>query len=349
MDFLSGLRDLQAKDFKTKWQAPSNIALVKYWGKKGHQLPSNPSISLTLSQCQTQSELTFSGSDHLSVELFLDGEKRPSFAAKIQTFLEKLASDFPVLNQTKVVVHTHNTFPHGTGIASSASGMAAVALCLADYLYFLKGKSRDDNFTKLASYFARLASGSASRSIFGGMVSWGEFAGESEMSDLFATPFAAHEIFNDLCDSVIIVSSEEKVVSSRAGHGRMGDHPYAEARFAEAHKNFKRTIDALRSGDWKTVGHVLENEALQLHALMLTSPESYTLLKPNSIFAIEKIRQWRQATGVEAYFTLDAGPNIHLLYLKKDEKLVKAFIENELRNACEQVIHDQRGTGPALC
>ena len=349
MNLLSSFSDLESREFKTKWQAPSNIAFVKYWGKKGHQLPSNPSISLTLSHCQTQSELTFSPSDKLAVELFLDGEARPSFAVKIQNFLEKLSVDLPLLKNTKVVIHTHNTFPHGTGIASSASGMAAVALCLADYLYFLKGNVRDEKFYELASFFARLASGSASRSVYGGMVSWGEFAGESEMSDLFASPFETHEIFNDLMDSVIIVSSEEKVVSSRAGHGRMSEHPYAEARFAEAHKNFKRTIDALRSGDWTTVGTVLENEALQLHAMMMTSPESYTLFKPDSIYLIEKIRQFRNQTGVEAYFTLDAGPNVHLLYLSRDEQQVKSFIETELRGHYELVIHDQRGSGPGLC
>ncbi len=349
MDFLSAFAGLEVKDFKTKWQAPSNIAFVKYWGKKGDQLPSNPSVSLTLSKCCTETQIEFLRNDSLSVELFLAGEKRPDFAAKIQGFLAKLSQELPWLNQVKLTIHTQNTFPHGTGIASSASGMAALCLGIADYLFFLKNKEHDEYFYRIASYLSRLGSGSASRSIYGGMVSWGEFSGEDHMSDYFASPFKAHENFSDLRDSVVIVSSEEKVVSSRQGHGLMNEHGYAEARFKEAFKNFKKTIDALRSGDWKTVGEVLENEALQLHAMMLTSPESYTLLKPESLTIIEKVRAFRKQTGTQVYFTLDAGPNLHLIYPKSIEEEVKTFIDQELKDLSQIIIHDSVGKGPTKC
>ena len=349
MDFLTAFKGLEVQSFKTKWQAPSNIAFVKYWGKKGHQLPSNPSISLTLSKCQTQTQVEFTASDKLCVELFLDGECKPSFAKKIHSFLANLSLELPWLNNVSIVVHTHNTFPHGTGIASSASGMAALCLGIAEYLFFLKNRPLDGEFYQVASFLSRLGSGSASRSVYGGMVSWGEFEGESAMSDLFATPFKTHEVFSDLRDSVVIVSSEEKIVSSRQGHGQMSEHGYAEARFKEAFKNFKQTIDALRSGDWQQVGEVLENEALQLHAMMLTSPESYTLLKPESLIIIEKIRAFRKNTGSQVYFTLDAGPNLHLIYPQTIENEVREFIEEELTQYSQTIIHDSIGQGPQKC
>lgn len=347
MNDLSAFGGLEAKTFKTKWQAPSNIAFVKYWGKKGDQLPSNPSVSLTLSKCQTQTDVEFSPAAELSVKLYLDSEEKPAFAKKIHAFLLKLSSSISCLNNLSLVIHTHNTFPHGTGIASSASGMAAFCLGLTEYLYYLKGQSIDDEFYKYASYLSRLGSGSASRSIYGGMVSWGEFENEDKMSDLFASPFTTHEMFHELKDSVVIVSSEEKVVSSRQGHGLMNDHAYAEARFKEAHKNFKKTIDALRSGDWKTVGETLENEALQLHAMMLTSPESYILLKPESLSIIEKVRNFRNTQNVPVYFTLDAGPNLHLIYPHNIESQVRNFIDQEIKG--HLVIHDSIGIGPGKC
>lgn len=346
---LSLFSGLEVKSFKTKWQAPSNIAFVKYWGKKGIQLPSNPSISLTLSKCLTQTEIEFFKSSSLEVELFLDNEPRQEFAKKIHSFLSSLTEQIPWLNNLGLVIHTHNTFPHGTGIASSASGMAALCLGITEYFFYLKNKALNEEFYLWASYLSRLASGSASRSIYGGMVSWGEFKEENSMSDLYATPFKTHEVFNDLRDSVIIVSSEEKRVSSRQGHGLMSEHGYAQARFKEAFKNFKKTIDALRTGDWKVVGETLENEALQLHAMMLTSPDSYTLLRPESLKIIEKVRAFRENTGTLVYFTLDAGPNLHLIYPKSIEADVKTFIDNELKELSQIIIHDSIGKGPVKC
>lgn len=349
MNLLSSFDGLDVKEFKTKWQAPSNIAFVKYWGKKGHQLPSNPSLSLTLSDCKTETEIFFKPAKSLSVELFLDNESKPNFAKKIHEFLLKLSADVSWLNHIHLTIHTHNTFPHGTGIASSASGMAALCLGIADYFYFLKNKELDEDFFQLASFLSRLASGSASRSVYGGFVSWGEFETEEGMCDFYASPFKAHESFQNMKDSVIIVSSQEKVVSSRQGHSLMGEHPYAQARFIEAFKNFKRTIDGLRSGDWKSVGEVLENEALQLHAMMLTSPESYTLFKPESLSIIERVRRFRNETGTQVYFTLDAGPNVHLIYPGSIESEVKEFIAKELTPFAELIIHDSIGKGPVKC
>lgn len=332
--------------YECKWRSPANIAFVKYWGKKGHQIPANPSLSMTLKECFTETKVQFSEADSLSVELLLEGKNEERFAAKILAYLQKLA--LPELKNLSVKIQTHNTFPHGTGIASSASGLSAFALCLTDYLYKLKGKERDESFFQEASGLARLASGSACRSIYGGFTIWGK-SEMAQSSDLYASPISVHKSLTNLHDTVLVVSDAEKLVSSRAGHDRMQEHPYAEARFSEARKNFTHMLGALRAGDLETMGLILENEALQLHAMMMTSPESFTLMRPNTIAAIDMIRDFRTQTKLQLFFTLDAGPNLHLIYPQDARPKISAFITHELKPLTMDIIEDERGEGPVPC
>lgn len=325
--------------FETGWRSPANIAFVKYWGKKGHQIPANPSLSMTLKECTTETFVTFAPADNLKVELFLDGVKEEKFGAKIQKYIESL-SDYSFLKNVHYTIKTKNTFPHGTGIASSASGLSAFALCLTDYLYAMNpGK----DFFQDASNFSRLASGSACRSVYGGFTTWGD------ESDLHASPFEVHPELAHLKDSVLVISGEEKKVSSTAGHGRMGEHAFAEARYVQAKDNFKKMASALKSGDIEAMGRILESEALTLHAMMMTSPEAYTLLKPNTLAAIDKIWNFRRETKLPLYFTLDAGPNLHLIYPDYQQNKIKTFISNELTQFSEKIIEDERGEGPVKC
>jgi len=332
--------------YKTKWSAPSNIALVKYWGKKGHQLPANPSVSLTLKNCLTFTEVEFTPSDTLEVDLYLGDEKNEKFAEKIKKFILSLNCNW--LNHLRYTVRTQNTFPHGTGIASSASGMSAFCLCLVDFYYELQQLERDADFFKNASFYARLASGSASRSLFGGVVVWGENR-ELDTSDEWAKKIQTHSLFETMLDSVLIVSSEEKAVSSTAGHSKMSDHYFKEARYSQARDHFEKMIVALKVGDLETFGEVLESEALSLHAMMLTSPENYILLKPETLSIIECVRDFRRQTKIPVYFTLDAGPNVHLIYPASYLEKVRTFIQTELSPSLEHVIHDEVGSGPQKC
>lgn len=348
MSLLSPFATLQTREHKATWRSPSNIAFVKYWGKKGHQIPANPSLSMTLKECFTETEVQFRPSQELSVELFLDGTKEDRFAAKIKSYLESLKEELPLIDNLSISVDTKNTFPHGTGIASSASGMSAFALCLTDYLHELAGEKQDDLFLKRASYLSRLASGSACRSIYGGFTTWGE----SELpgsSDKYATPFEVHPELAHLKDSVLIISAEEKTVSSRSGHGRMNDHAFAEARFIQAKKNFTLMTQALKSGDVEKMGEILESEALSLHAMMMTSPEAYMLMRPNTLAAIEMIWAFRRETGLPLYFTLDAGPNLHLIYPEVFQHKIKTFIAHELSSLTQKIIEDERGEGAVKC
>jgi diphosphomevalonate decarboxylase len=347
MSLTSPYENLTPKAFETKWRSPSNIAFVKYWGKKGHQIPANPSLSMTLKECFTETSVSFKPSDKLDVELLLDGSKEDKFALKIKNYLLSL-TDLPWLQNVSFSIKTKNTFPHGTGIASSASGLSAFALCLTDYLHHLTGEEINDVFYKRASHLSRLASGSACRSVYGGFTTWGE-CDLPEASDKYATPFKVHQELAHLKDSVLVVSGDEKVISSTAGHGRMNEHAFAEARFAQAKNNFKLMVAALRDGDVEMMGRILENEALSLHAMMMTSPEAYTLLKPNTLAAMEMIWHFRRETKIPLYFTLDAGPNLHLIYPDVYQNKIKTFISHELSSFTQKVIEDERGEGPGKC
>ena len=341
-------------DFQGKvgWSSPSNIALVKYWGKKGRQMPQNPSISFTLSECRTETSISFGKADRLGFQFFFEGRENTAFGTKIEKFLLENQAFFPFINQLKMKVESRNTFPHSSGIASSASSMSAFVMCLLDLersLSLSKGRPLDINPQK-ASYFSRLASGSAARSVLPEMTLWGATDCYKGSSDEFAVSLehVIHPVFKTFRDSILIVSGETKTVSSRAGHALMEGNVYASARYAQANENIKNLLSALKSGDLDTFINITESEALQLHALMMCSNPSFILMKPNTLQIVEAVRDFRNETHIPLCFTLDAGPNVHLLYPESEAEKVDAFIKGDLVTYCSQGswISDRVGDGP---
>ena len=337
------------------WKSPSNIALIKYWGKYGEQLPRNPSVSFTLDQAFTEMaiewELKASNERTVDVELYFDLFRHEAFEERIRKTLTHLADIFPFLFQLKLTIHSSNSFPHSSGIASSASSMSALALCLCSMEDEFFGTLEDDTlFEQKASYVARLSSGSAARSIYGKAAVWGNMQGLEGSSDLYAVPYShkLHPIFHSFQNAILIVSSGEKKVSSTAGHHLMQDNVYAEPRYAQAGQRMVQMLQALENGDIERMGTLAEQEALTLHALMMTSNPSYMLMEPASIELIKRIRAFRADTGIQAYFTLDAGPNIHLLYPEADREAVQEFVITELSTLCQDglFIDDKVGEGP---
>ncbi len=341
-------------DFQGKvgWSSPSNIALVKYWGKKGKQLPQNPSISFTLSECRSETFVTFERAEQFGFQFFFEGQENPAFGTKIEKFLFDHQAFFPFINQLHLKVESRNTFPHSSGIASSASSMSAFVMCLLEIEGLLVGPSTGSGTLDLqkASYFSRLASGSAARSVYPKMALWGATKAYEGSSDEYAIPLGndIHPIFKTFRDSILIVSGEKKSVSSRAGHGLMEGNPYAPARYAQANENVKNLLTALKSGDLDTFNNITESEALQLHALMMCSNPSFILMKPNTLRIIEEVRRFRNETNIPLCFTLDAGPNVHLLYPEREAEKVNEFIKNTLSNYCVEGrwIADHVGIGP---
>jgi len=334
-----------------EWSAPSNIALVKYWGKKANQIPANPSVSFTLNDCKTITKLAYERKeeDGISFDLLFEGQPKESFRPKIEKFFERTAEYLPFLKDYHFTIDTRNTFPHSSGIASSASGMAALAMNLMSLERKLNPAMTDDYFYKKASFLARLGSGSACRSINGSVVVWGTHEEVEDSSDLFGVPFTGnvHEVFRNYKDTILLVDKGEKQVSSTVGHDLMHGHPYAERRFEQAHDNLSAIKKALTEGDVNTFIGIVESEALTLHAMMMTSMPYFILMKPNTLAIINLIWQFRNDTGIPVCFTLDAGANVHVLYPENVAVKVLDFIKAELLVYCQnnQYICDEIGTG----
>ena len=334
------------------WSAPSNIALVKYWGKKKHQIPENPSISFTLDNCKTITKVSFSRrerNNNFSFEVFLDDELKEDFKPKIETFFERVEAYLPFLKNYHFKIETSNTFPHSSGIASSASGMSALALCLMSIEKKLSPIISETEFIKKASFLARLGSGSACRSLEGDLVVWGVHETIEGSSDLFGVkyPYGVHENFKNYQDTILLVDKGEKQVSSTVGHNLMHGHPFARERFTQANKNLGDIVDILKRGNLDAFIALVESEALTLHAMMMTSMPYFILMKPNTLEIINKIWSYRKRTNSKVCFTLDAGANVHVLYPNKEATSVLEFIKNELVAYCQngQYICDQIGMG----
>lgn len=338
------------------WKCPSNIAIIKYWGKHGIQLPRNPSISFTLDNAFTETTLHYQPKkkvdNNIDLAFYFEGVENEAFKAKQLKFLNSLIPVFPFLKELNLRIDSHNSFPHSAGIASSASSMAALAMCLCSLESRLYGNTLEmsEKFLQKASTIARLGSGSACRSLYPTMAVWGEYDGVDGSSDEYAVPFEheIHDIFKSYHDDILIASRGEKSVSSRMGHGLMDNNPFAEPRYAQARSRMAALMAALKAGDVDIFGQICEDEAMTLHALMMTNSPWFTLLKPNTLKMIEILRGYREETKVPVFFSLDAGPNLHLLYPHNFEKDVKMLINNELKQYCEnnQVIFDMVGKGP---
>ncbi len=330
------------------WQTPSNLAIVKYWGKKGIQEPVNPSISFSLSEATTTTRISASPNKRGGFSFRLEGKKAPEFHSKIEKFFDLVRSRLPIINHYHLDIASSNTFPHSSGIASSASAMSALAFCLADLQRQANDKYHYD-ITDVSS-MARLGSGSAARSVYGGWNLWGRLPEIPESSEYYAVPAPTQiaPVFRSIHDDILIVSSSAKPVSSTSGHGLMEEHPYREGRIAQANENTIKLIKHLKTGNLEGFIEICESEALSLHGLMMSSTPSYTLLRPASLTLINEIRHYREKTGIPVSFTMDAGPNVHLLYPDEFAEEVLIWEKEQLQPLCEKerIIRDRIGTGP---
>ncbi len=338
------------KTLSAAWESPSNIAFIKYWGKKGIQLPANPSLSMTLSKSVTRTIVkAVKGPEPFDIRT-VNGATDHPFLPRMRELLVWLKNFFPLLGGYSFEVETGNSFPVSAGIASSASGMSAFALCLLDLAQMIAGRETEqDEFLRMASFVSRMGSGSASRSVYGGFALWGETPLLPHSSDEWAVKLHSgiHAGFRGLQDAILIVSALPKQVSSSEGHVLMDSHPFAGSRYTQAGINLKECLDAMHTGDFEKFAGVCENEALSLHSLLMTSANSNILILPASLQIMNRIRIERKK-GLPLCFSLDAGPNVHLLYPMDYSDRVSDFIRDELLQFCSNgyYIPDQYGQGP---
>jgi len=284
--------------------APSNIALVKYWGKRNDELnlPVTSSLSISLGNLGTRTAVELiDGSD----VILLNGLPVPSdtsFSKRLREYLDL----FRPAPGTGYRVTTHNTIPTAAGLASSASGFAALALAL-DHLHGWQLKPRD------LSILARLGSGSASRSVFKGFVEWHAGSADDGM-DSFAEPLCA--VFPDLMIGLIKISVAEKPVSSRVGMKRTIETSTLYQTWpAQVARDLKSIRRAIETSDFELLGRTAENNALTMHATAIASWPPTLFWLPESVKIMQAIWSWR-ASGMPVYFTMDAGPNIKLIALR---------------------------------
>ena len=351
-EFIFSQKERAIENLTISWQTPSNIALVKYWGKSDPQIPKNASISFTLNNCHTNTTIEFekiSGSDKAEFELFFEGKKKDDFKPKIAKFFERIQQYCPYILEYRMIISSDNSFPHSSGIASSASGMSAIAMCLMSLEQALNPSLLEDFINKKASFLARLGSGSASRSIEGPLVVWGNHPEIEGSSDLFGVqfPHKVHSVFENYQDAILLVDKGEKQVSSTVGHNLMHNNPYAESRFKQANDNLSKLSKILQNGEIKEFIHLVESEALTLHAMMLMSSPYFILMKPNTLEIINEIWKYRTENNSNICFTLDAGANVHVLFPAVEKENILQFIDNKLSKYCQnnQYIIDSVGFG----
>ena len=331
--------------FHIQLSAPTNIALIKYWGKKNGQFPLNPSVSMTLKNSVTKTSLQIYPRGEFFVEYLFEGKRSQDFERRVSKVLKKYCDKFNILSQYSFFFQSENSFPHSSGIASSASSFASIAYAINSFLWEKNEKVVSKNFNHQASYLARLGSGSASRSIHCPFNIWGEFGDLS--CDEWATPLSeVHANFQNMRDAIVVVSREKKLISSSQGHALMNEHPYKEIRLKRSHQKCVNLLRVLKSGCWESFREIVEAEAFELHALMMSSSPPFLLMKPETLKIIEKVKEI-QKTGLQICLTMDAGANLHLLYPAASNDEVCNWIQTEIEDLSEvkEVIFDKMGEG----
>lgn len=334
--------------FSVAWSSPSNIAIVKYWGKLPGQIPASPSVSMTLDQCRTNTEMAIQKGP-FSVDFSFEGNQEAKFAERIKRYLTELSSRMPWINDYSFVIKSENSFPHSTGIASSASAFSALALCLTSIQNQITPLS-EITFYKEASLLARLGSGSACRSIYPGFAAWGQDETNETFSDHYATPIKHDSRLSKLVDTIIVISQKEKRVSSSKGHSLMTNHPYAEARFLQARHSFRDSIQAIANGNIDLFNDITISEGLTLHSLMLSSTPPFMLFEPETVTIINLLLALKSRNETPFTFTLDAGPNIHLIYDESDSSYMNENVIFKIKNLFPGIlfINDKMGGGPTF-
>ncbi|MBI2599847.1 diphosphomevalonate decarboxylase [Candidatus Daviesbacteria bacterium] len=313
--------------------APSNIAFTKYWGKKDEvlRLPENGSISMCLSNLLTTTTVEFQqglGQD----QVLLNGEIEAGEDSRVIKHLDRVRNLAGIDLKAKVV--SSNNFPIGTGLSSSAAGFAALSLAAS--------KAAGLNLSeKDLSILARQGSGSACRSIPSGIVEWLD-------GDTSETSYAV-QIFQpsywEIADVVAIVSQSKKDVPTSIGQQTAKSSPFMQTRKAHMAEKNRIIKELIKSKDFTSFGQLLESEALELHAIMITQTPPLIYWQPNTILMMKLVQKWRQE-GLEVYFTINTGQDVHIIVEQKNVK----ELTNRLKKMEEvrEVIVNTPGEGTRL-
>jgi diphosphomevalonate decarboxylase len=326
---------------KATVSAPANIAFIKYWGARDldRAIPMNSSISMTLEHCVSQctvETLDHGGED----EVWLAepdggfGAPDPGFAARVRAQLDRVRQWAG--RKEPVRVATRNSFPTAGGLASSASGFAALTLAAVG-AFAKKASARD-----LSLLARRSGSGSACRSILGGFVEWNAPKADGNDDDSYARQIADHEHW-DLRNVIAVVEIGPKTISSLEGHRLATTSPYYTKRLELVPERFDKVRKAIRDRDLATLGPLIEAEAIDLHLITMSSHPPIFYWSPGTLAVLRAVRELRQE-GLAAWATMDAGANVHVICDADSEDDVAERLED--LPAVGFVIRDGIGSGP---
>lgn len=303
---------------KATAKAHTNIALIKYWGKRDDALilPMNNSLSLTLDGFYSTTTVAFredltqdafflnerpvTGEQYHRVSAFLD-------LIRMETGATKLSAD----------VHSINHVPTAAGFASSASGFAALAAAATRAL----GLSiSDQDLSKIT----RQGSGSACRSIYGGFVEW-QKGMNADGSDSYAEQVQPADYW-DVRVAAVVLSETKKKISSRSGMKRTVDtSPFYPSWVENIPNDLAQIKDGIKERDFEKVGSIAEANCLKMHATTLGATPPFTYWHDMTLAVMQEVQIMRDR-GIPAYFTIDAGPNVKVLYLPREEAIVQEML-----------------------
>jgi diphosphomevalonate decarboxylase len=308
--------------------APSNIAFIKYWGKADDQFrtPLNPSISMNLSGAQTKTTVEFLDTYKTDSIEFIGEEILEKEVVRITSHLDRIRSLAGSFQYAKIV--TKNSFPKGAGVASSASGFAALTVAAVEAIGL---HLSEKEITELA----RIGSGSACRSIPDGFVFW---------ENTYAYSLYSHDYW-DLCDIVVIVDSQMKKVSTTSGMESVRTSPYLASRLAAVKGRIDCMKRAFESKNFQALGLIIEEDCLDMHHVMQTQTPRLDYRNSVTNELVKNIVSWRKE-GLPVYFTIDAGPNVHCICESKNKDQVVEKVKNI--HGVEQVIINTVASGTRL-
>ncbi len=291
---------------KATANAGSNIAFVKYWGvrkDRRHRLvPLNPSLSMTLDVARTTTTVEFLAGLRQDSCTINDRPAPPDALERVRRVLDRIRALAHRKDFARIASANH--FPTSAGIASSASGFAALALAAS------RAAGLGEKQHNLVSV-AVLGSGSACRSLYGGYVLWSPpDAGGRRPSRLRQVACEDHW---QLVDLVVILTRERKAVSSEQGHLLATSSPLLKGRLASLNRLLAKVKRAILHRDLPTLGKCLEADALCMHAVMMTSRPPLLYWEPATLAVLKTVQKLRVKRGLPCYFTIDAGPNIHVI------------------------------------
>lgn len=285
--------------------APTNIAFIKYWGRKDEvlRLPTNGSISMNIGSLTTTTTVEFD-KKYNKDEVTINGIQNEKESQRVIKHLDRIRNLAHISEKAKVV--SENNFPSATGLSSSASGFAALTVA-ASAASELKLSEKE------LSILARQGSGSACRSIPDGFVEWVD--GDTSETSYAKSIFPAD--YWDVVDVVVIISTERKDVSTSEGQRLVGTSPFMPTRLNRMSEKITQCKKYIKDKNFKSFGELVESEALELHAIMLTSQPSLIYWLPATIRMMKLVKKWR-SEGLPVYFTVNTGQDIHLICEKKD-------------------------------